>query len=66
MPVLQEIIDKLQLMSKEWADVPMLARTHGQPATPTRVGKEFAVFLERILSQVSQITQIQLEAKCHS
>src|ERR1051326_8176154 len=47
LPVLEKIINDLKLMSEEWKDVSMLARTHGQPASPTRLGKEMLVFVER-------------------
>jgi adenylosuccinate lyase len=44
-------------MSKEWADIPMLAKTHGQPASPTRVGKEIEVFVARIREQLGRNRQ---------
>ena len=46
------LIAKLKKLSAEWENVPMLARTHGQPASPTRVGKEIAVFVERLEEQI--------------
>ncbi|MFA7410252.1 MAG: lyase family protein, partial [Bacteroidales bacterium] len=46
LPVLLQLTEKLKNLSDEWYDVPMLARTHGQPASPTRLGKEFLVFIE--------------------
>ncbi len=45
---LSELIDNIDDLSREWINVPMLSRTHGQPATPTRIGKELAVFVERL------------------
>ncbi|HQW22848.1 MAG TPA: lyase family protein, partial [Bacteroidia bacterium] len=48
LPKMREVIQKLTLFSEEWSKVPMLSRTHGQPASPTRLGKEFLVFVERI------------------
>ncbi|MCU0377683.1 MAG: adenylosuccinate lyase [Bacteroidales bacterium] len=52
-PALVSLRDILERMADEWADVPMLARTHGQPATPTRLGKEIAVFRERLDTQIA-------------
>jgi adenylosuccinate lyase len=51
LPELDASIDQLRQMGVRWLDVPMLARTHGQPATPTRVGKELLVFVERLVRQ---------------
>jgi adenylosuccinate lyase len=50
-------------MAHEWKDIPMLARTHGQPASPTRLGKEIAVFIARIDEQTKYFTQIPYSAK---
>jgi len=47
-PMLVALRETVRAMSEDWADIPMLARTHGQPATPTRLGKEMAVFSERL------------------
>jgi len=47
-PALQEVIDILAKYAEEWKDIPMLARTHGQPASPTRLGKEVMVFVYRL------------------
>ncbi len=55
MPMLDELIAKISALAKEWKDVPMLAFTHGQPASPTMVGKEFLVFVERFQLQVSAL-----------
>jgi adenylosuccinate lyase len=60
---LNGLIEKLRDMSHVWANVPMLARTHGQPATPTRLGKEIHVFLDRILTQREQMKSIPYSAK---
>ncbi|MBN1822602.1 MAG: adenylosuccinate lyase [Prolixibacteraceae bacterium] len=57
-PLVQELIDKLQSLADEWKDVPMLAKTHGQPASPTKVGKEFMVFIERFHVQLNQLRAI--------
>lgn len=62
-PVLEELNNDLTILIQQWQDIPMLARTHGQPASPTRVGKEFAVFLERILVQLSGLRQMEHTAK---
>jgi len=50
-PLLNSVITDLELKVAEWEEVPMLARTHGQPASPTRLGKEIAVFVERLVKQ---------------
>ena len=62
-PVLDELIDILTHYSKEWKDIPMLARTHGQPASPTRLGKEIQVFVERLTVQKNQLANIPFSAK---
>jgi adenylosuccinate lyase len=54
---------QFRLMAKEWKDIPMLAHTHGQPATPTTLGKEMMVFVERIQNQVEQFICIPFSAK---
>jgi adenylosuccinate lyase len=62
-PLLGEVIDKLIELSEEWKNIPMLARTHGQPASPTRLGKEVNVFIERLKTQLGQLRQIPFSAK---
>ncbi|MEQ9262704.1 MAG: adenylosuccinate lyase [Owenweeksia sp.] len=62
-PLLGELIVTLTDMAEKWADVPMLARTHGQPASPTRLGKEIMVFIERIDQQLRQLRHIPFSAK---
>lgn len=62
-PHLEEIIAKLRGFAAEWKDIPMLARTHGQPASPTRLGKEIQVFAERLDKQLSTLKAIKLPAK---
>ena len=62
-PILDELIEKLEQLSQVWADVPMLARTHGQPASPTRLGKEISVFVERINKQVNLLKKVPVSAK---
>ena len=58
-----ELIAKLKDLSVEWRDIPMLARTHGQPASPTRLGKEFLVFVERLEEQLRLLFNIPFAAK---
>jgi adenylosuccinate lyase len=62
-PLLGKVMDKLISLSEEWAEIPMLARTHGQPASPTRLGKEFRVFAERLQTQLGQLRQLPVSAK---
>jgi adenylosuccinate lyase len=62
-PELTTLLEKLRQLALAWADVPMLARTHGQPASPTRLGKEILVFIERIEQQVLQLQNIPYAAK---
>ncbi len=62
-PQLFELKDKLKELASEWADVPMLARTHGQPASPTRLGKEIEVFIVRIEEQFDLLNDIKSAAK---
>ena len=62
-PKLHETIDKIQALATEWAAIPMLARTHGQPASPTRLGKEFQVFVERMERQMDLLKTIPYSAK---
>jgi adenylosuccinate lyase len=57
------LIGKLNLLAKEWKDIPMLAFTHGQPASPTRLGKEIMVFANRLLKQFNQLKTIPHSAK---
>lgn len=63
LPQLLAVHAKLVSMSIEWKDIPMLARTHGQPASPTRLGKEIQVFAERLHKQIEQLKAIKLPAK---
>jgi adenylosuccinate lyase len=62
-PGIQQLIDKLEEFASKWADIPMLARTHGQPASPTRLGKEIKVFAYRLECQLDQMKTIPLSAK---
>jgi adenylosuccinate lyase len=63
MPALYELRESLASLADEWKDIPMLARTHGQPASPTRVGKEIAVFVARLDEQIKYFSQIPWSAK---
>jgi adenylosuccinate lyase len=62
-PILFELREMLAGFAEEWKDIPMLARTHGQPATPTRLGKEISVFIARIDEQSKYFGQIPFSAK---
>ena len=63
MPLLEEVLTTVRSMAEEWKDIPMLAKTHGQPASPTRVGKEFKVFQVRIEEQLRQFSLLTYPAK---
>jgi adenylosuccinate lyase len=63
LPVLEQVTADMLALSKEWASVPMLARTHGQPASPTRLGKEIFVFVERLKAQIALLKNIPFAAK---
>jgi adenylosuccinate lyase len=63
LPSLISVIAKLKELSVEWAAIPMLARTHGQPASPTRLGKEILVFVERLEEQMRLLFNIPFAAK---
>ncbi|QJW87892.1 adenylosuccinate lyase [Spirosoma taeanense] len=62
-PLYREVYVRLQELAEQWKDVPMLARTHGQPASPTRLGKELSVFVERIEKQLHMLADIPTAAK---
>lgn len=62
-PLLDEVIVKLDRLATEWAGIPMLARTHGQPASPTRLGKEIKVFVERLVRQLNLLKSVPCSAK---
>lgn len=63
MPALKEVLDIISGMAEEWKDVPMLAKTHGQPASPTRLGKEFKVYQVRLEEQLRQFALLTYPAK---
>ncbi len=62
-PVLEDLIENLTTKANEWLSVPMLARTHGQPASPTKLGKEIMVFVERLNAQLNLLKDIPCSAK---
>ena len=57
-PVIDELIAKLEELAEEWKDIPMLAKTHGQPASPTRLGKEIRVFVYRLTKQLELLKKV--------
>lgn len=62
-PGIQEVIDMLKKYAEDWSNVSMLAKTHGQPASPTRLGKEIMVFVYRLEQQVALLKSIPVSAK---
>src|SRR5690606_34309708 len=62
-PAIEELVTELTSLSTQWHEVSMLARTHGQPASPTRLGKEIKVFIERIAKQLDLLKQVPYSAK---
>lgn len=63
LPLLNKLVTKLTELQNEWKNIPMLARTHGQPASPTRLGKEIQVFTERLNVQIETLKNIPFSAK---
>jgi adenylosuccinate lyase len=63
LPNLLNLKTELSLLAKKWSEIPMLARTHGQPASPTKLGKEIAVFVERLQYQIEQLIGIPFTGK---
>ena len=63
LPALDSLIDTLQSMSTDWADIPMLAKTHGQPASPTKLGKEIAVYVYRLKQQRQLLVKTPISGK---
>lgn len=63
LPLMDQLVDKLKRLVQEWKDVPMLAKTHGQPASPTKLGKEIQVFVERMEKQLVQLKSVPFSAK---
>ncbi len=62
-PLVGELLERLQGMAREWENVPLLARTHGQPASPTRLGKEMMVYVERLEKQIQMLRDVPAPAK---
>ena len=62
-PLVQEVIDQLNSFAEEWKELPMLAKTHGQPASPTRLGKEIKVFAYRLEQQLAQLKAVPVSGK---
>ena len=63
LPLLEELINQLEEYAKEWADISMLAKTHGQPASPTKLGKEVRVYVYRLQRQLDLLKQVPITAK---
>ncbi|HEV9036532.1 MAG TPA: adenylosuccinate lyase [Puia sp.] len=63
LPGLLNLKRQLEVLARDWKDIPMLARTHGQPASPTLLGKEILVFIERLEDQVELLIQVPFSAK---
>lgn len=63
LPAVLNLNNQFRTLAEEWRDIPMLARTHGQPASPTRLGKEIMVFVERISNQIDQLINVPYSAK---
>lgn len=62
-PMVETIVQELDKRAYEWADIPMLAKTHGQPASPTRLGKEIKVFAYRLCKQLELLRQVPISGK---
>lgn len=62
-PMLEKLIDVIRIYANEWKEIPMLAKTHGQPASPTRLGKEIMVFVYRLDEQLKQLKQLPISGK---
>ena len=63
LPLLDEMVGLLNQYAEEWKDIPMLAKTHGQPASPTRLGKEIRVFAYRLEKQIELLKQVPVSGK---
>ncbi|MFV0521203.1 MAG: adenylosuccinate lyase [Mangrovibacterium sp.] len=63
LPAINSLVTKLDTLASEWRDIPMLAKTHGQPASPTNLGKEIRVFAERLKVQLDQLKAVRIDAK---
>jgi adenylosuccinate lyase len=63
LPNLMAVVEQIQELAEAWKSIPMLAKTHGQPASPTRLGKEMKVFVERLVNQIGLLAAIPYSAK---
>ncbi len=63
LPMMEQVFDKMKHQAEDWAKIPMLAKTHGQPASPTLLGKEWKVFVERLDIQLKALKQVPFSAK---
>lgn len=63
LPAFKDLLSQLEDLIVEWKDIPMLARTHGQPASPTKLGKEMMVFMERLVNQLDLLEELPIAAK---
>ena len=62
-PAIEEVIERLESLADDWWEIPMLARTHGQPASPTRLGKEIRVYTSRLDEQITRLEEIAVPGK---
>jgi len=62
-PIYEQLVQQLTVHAQEWQDISLLAKTHGQPASPTRLGKEIMVFVERLQAQLNLLKQVPFSAK---
>ncbi len=62
-PAFEELVASIEKMASDWADISLLARTHGQPASPTKLGKEMRVYVERLTKQIEMCKQVPMAAK---
>ena len=60
---MHKVFEKLQKLAEEWKDIPMLAKTHGQPASPTKLGKEILVYVERLINQIDDLENVPFASK---
>ena len=63
LPLLESLVETLEQRAEEWASIPMLAKTHGQPASPTRLGKELMVYVYRLRTQINQLRAVPVSGK---
>lgn len=63
LPALEALIEQIEALAEQWKDVPLLAHTHGQPASPTRLGKEFTVYAQRLRQQLQLLSEVPISGK---